>query len=70
MSLAHVKEIIEVSNVIEANRLIKERHELLQIVPGWDVDNTPCTLFYLSKPDEEDKADKLNSDWTAGAMGA
>lgn len=50
MSFAHVNEIVEVSDVIQANQLIKEGHELLQIVPGWTSDNTPCTLFYLAKP--------------------
>jgi hypothetical protein len=50
MSFDHVKEIVEVSNVIEANKLLDAGHELLQIVPGWTGDNTPCTLFYLSKP--------------------
>jgi len=49
MSFAHIQEIKEVSDFIEANRLIATGHELLQIVPGWTSDNTPCTLFYLGK---------------------
>lgn len=47
MSFAHIGEIKEVSNVIEANELIEAGAELLAIVPGWTADNTPCTLFYL-----------------------
>lgn len=50
MSFAHVKEIVEVSDLTEANRLIEAGLELLQIVPGWTSDNTPCTLFYLGQP--------------------
>ncbi|WP_460053141.1 hypothetical protein [Pseudomonas sp. H1_A05] len=50
MSYAHIGEIKEVSDVIEANRLIEAGGELLAIVPGWTSDKTPCTLFYLGQP--------------------
>ncbi|MGP4956698.1 hypothetical protein [Pseudomonas helleri] len=50
MSFAHIGEIKEVSDVIEANQLIEAGCELLQIVPGWTSDNTPCTLFYFGVP--------------------
>ncbi|MDU8358476.1 hypothetical protein [Pseudomonas syringae group sp. J309-1] len=63
MSLAHVKEIVEVSDLIQANQLIESGHELLQIVPGWTGDNTPCTLFYLSKPVEPEKGQYVDGDW-------
>jgi hypothetical protein len=63
MSFAHVKEIVEVSDVIEANRLIQAGHELLQIVPGWTSDSTPCTLFYLSKPAEQEEGEYVDGDW-------
>jgi len=63
MSFAHVKEIVEVSDVIEANRLIEAGHELLQIVPGWTGDNTPCTLFYLSKPAPTPEGSYVDGDW-------
>lgn len=63
MSFTHVKEIVEVSDVIEANRLIEVGHELLQIVPGWTGDNTPCTLFYLSKPAEQEKGAYVEGHW-------
>lgn len=67
MSFAHVKEIVEVSDVIEANRLIESGHELLQIVQGWTADNTPCTLFYLSKPDPTPEGDFVDGDWVPKA---
>lgn len=63
MSFAYVKEIVEVSNVVEANRLIGAGHELLQIVPGWTSDNTPCTLFYLSKPAPKPEGEWVEGDW-------
>jgi hypothetical protein len=63
MSFAHVKEIVEVSDVIEANRLIQAGHELLQIVPGWTSDSTPCTLFYLSKPTEQEEGKYIDGVW-------
>lgn len=50
MSYAHIGEIKEVYDVIEANRQIEAGCELLQVVPGWTSDNTPCTLFYLGVP--------------------
>lgn len=55
MSFAHVKEIIEVYELHEANKLIAQGHELIQIVQGWTADSTPCTLFYLSVPTLKDK---------------
>lgn len=58
MSFAHVKEIIQVYELHEANKLIAQGHELLQIVQGWTADNTPCTLFYLSVPTSEDGPQK------------
>ena len=63
MSFAHVKEIVEVSDVIEANRLIQAGHELLQIVPGWTSDSTPCTLFYLSKTAALEEGEYVDGDW-------
>jgi hypothetical protein len=50
MSFAHIGEIKEVSDFKQANELIEAGCELLQIVPGWTSDNTPCTLFYLGLP--------------------
>jgi hypothetical protein len=58
MSFAHVKEIIEVYELHEANKLIAQGHELIQIVQGWTADSTPCTLFYLSVPISEDGPQK------------
>lgn len=49
MSFARIREIREV-DVIEANHLIEAGCDLLQIVPGWTSDNTPCTLFYFGVP--------------------
>lgn len=57
MSFAHIGKIQEVSDVIEANRLIEAGHELLQIVPGKTSDGDPCTLFYLGQPKSEPKRD-------------
>lgn len=56
MSFAHIGEIKEMYDVIEANRLIEAGAELLAIVPGWTSDNTPCTLFYLGHPKVKSKA--------------
>lgn len=50
MSFAHIGEIKEVSDFLQANELIEAGAELLAIVPGWTCDNTPCTLFYLGMP--------------------
>jgi len=55
MSFAHIGKIKEVSDLIEANELIKAGAELLAIVPGWTADNTPCTLFYLGQAPETAK---------------
>lgn len=52
MSYAHIGEIKEVSDFIQANALIEAGCELLQIVPGLTSDNEPCTLFYLGVPKE------------------
>lgn len=49
MSFAHIEKIEEVSNVLEANKLIESGHELLQIVQGRTDDAWPTTLFYLGK---------------------
>lgn len=68
MSFAHVKEIVEVSDVIEANRLIEAGHGLLQIVPSWTSDNTPCTQFYLSKPAEQGKGAYVQGELVPGAV--
>lgn len=65
MSFTHVKEIVEASNVVEANRLLQSGHELLQIVPGWTSDNTPCTLFYLSKPAGPEEGHYVDGDWVS-----
>ncbi|TWC12035.1 hypothetical protein FBY06_14039 [Pseudomonas sp. SJZ085] len=50
MSFAHIGEIKEVSDFMQANELIEAGAELLAIVPGWTSDSTPCTLFYLGQP--------------------
>ncbi len=63
MSFAHIKEIVEASDVIEANRLLQSGHELLQIVPGWTSDNAPCTLFYLSKPAPTPEGEWKDGEW-------
>lgn len=67
MSFAHVTEIVEVSDFIQANRLIEAGHELLSIVPGWTSDQTPCTLFYLSKPAEQEPGEWIDGDWVTKA---
>lgn len=59
MSFAHIGEIKEVSDVIEANQLIEAGCELLAIVPGWTSDNTPCTLFYFGRPKVKEKSPGL-----------
>lgn len=59
MSYAHIGEIKEVSDVIEANQLIEAGCELLQIVPGWTSDNTPCTLFYFGAPKVKSAGSKV-----------
>ena len=50
MSFAHIGEIKEISDFMQANELIEAGAELLAIVPGWTADHTPCTLFYLGQP--------------------
>lgn len=62
MSFAHIDEIEEVSNVIEANRLLKAGYELLQIVPAKNSDGDPCTLFYLGRAAEQQPTPSMK-DW-------
>jgi len=70
MSYAHIGNIEEVSDVMQANKLIDAGAELLAIVPGWTSDNTPCTLFYLgqAKPKLEEKGVYVDGDWVPGAV--
>lgn len=71
MSYAHIGNIKEVSDFIQANKLIESGSELLAIVPGWTSDNTPCTLFYLGQPKpklEEEKGAYVDGDWVPGAV--
>jgi len=66
MSFAHIGEIKEVSDLMQANRLIEAGAELLAIVPGWTSDNTPCTLFYLGqqKPEPADpEGEYVEGEW-------
>lgn len=70
MSFAHIGEIREVSDVNEANQLIETGAELLAIVPGWTIDNTPCTLFYLGqhKPESaEPEGEYVEGEWVSKA---
>ena len=71
MSYAHIGNIKEVYDVIEANRLIELGSELLAVVPGWTSDNTPCTLFYLGQPKPNPEAENgayVDGDWVPGAV--
>jgi hypothetical protein len=70
MSFAHIEEIKEVSDFMQANELMEAGAELLAIVPGLTGDNTPCTLFYLGqhkpKPAEEE-GEWIDGDWVRKA---
>lgn len=70
MSYAHIGNIEEVSDIMQANKLIDAGAELLAIVPGWTSDNTPCTLFYLgqAKQKREEKGGYVDGDWVPGAV--
>jgi hypothetical protein len=71
MSYAHIGNIKEVSDFIQANELIEAGNELLAIVPGWTSDNTPCTLFYLGQPKPKPEAEEgafVDGDRVPGAV--